>query len=94
MKTLHFTGRSYWKGETLFTEITADFGYLLLYGDNSCQLIKIKINTKSYEEQRHYIDKIVPVRDFRQGGNYEVELMNGKKLNNWLKKHKYDKIES
>lgn len=94
MKILHFTGRSHWEGEKLITEITADFGYLLLYGTNTYQFQTLKMNTKSYDEQREHIDKLVAIRDFRQGGNYEVELMNGKKLNDWLKKHKYDKIES
>ena len=94
MKQLHFTGFSYWYKDNLYTTLRADFGYTLLYGKHNKGINVLIIASKSYEEQQKTIlKKIVAVRDFRQGGNNEVCLMSEKKLNNWLFKHKYDKIE-
>lgn len=94
MKQLHFTGKSHWKDGKLIANITADFGYLLLYGKLKHQFQTMEIKTKSYDELMFHLNKLTTIRDYKQGGNTEVYLMNEKKLNNWLKKHKYDKIES
>ena len=94
MKQLHYTGKSYWEDRKLYTKVTADFGYLLLYEGYDKEFETLEIKSKGYEEQMYTLNKLTAVRDWRQGGNTEVFLMNEKKLNNWLKKHKYDKIES
>lgn len=94
MKVRHFTGKSHWEDGTLIIKISADFGYLLMYQGYARQFESISIEAKSYEEANHEINKIRAVRDFKQGGNTEVFLSDDKRLNDWLKKHKYIKIES
>ncbi|ABF22596.1 unknown [Lactococcus phage Q54] len=94
MKQLHFTGRSYWYKDILYTIIYADFGYSLIFKNGGFSDKKAVFLSKSYEEQREkLLNDFVSLRDYRQGGDTEVYLMSEKKLNNWLSKHKYDKIE-
>lgn len=94
MKQLHYTGKSYWEDGSLITEIRADYGYLLLYGTNTRQFEHLRMSTKSYVEQKHYLDKITSVRDWGRASNKDVQLMDAKKMKEWTKKHGYDTIES
>lgn len=95
MKQLHFTGKSYWYKNKLYTTVLADFGYSLVYKKGGFSIKTAVFLSESYEEQRDkLLHDFVALRDYRQRGDTEVYLRNEKKLNNWLKKHKYDKIES
>lgn len=63
IKELHFTGTSHWEKGNLITEITADDGYLLLYGTNERKFKTIRMSCKNYDEQLYHINKLTAVFD-------------------------------
>lgn len=94
MKQLHYTGKSEVHTNIIFTELVADKGYKFLTQDSAISVEKICFPSDTYKQQQAFLSSLTVVRDWRESGNHEVNLNDGKKLNNWLKKHKYDKIES
>lgn len=95
MKQLHFTGESYWYKDVLYTKINADLGYKLFFKKSKFSIKTVTFTSNNYDEQRKtMLNDFVAIRDWRQAGNLEVQLMDEKKLNDWTKKHKYGKIES